>query len=113
MELRNIRVEVPTGPIVLVLALFCAIAIALVGWYAVSAGTPSRPSHGSVAANGGFPGPDARERNDAYAAALAAKVHESADGADRNAQLTYGELLSKFNDQSPDAQERNITISGR
>jgi hypothetical protein len=113
MELRNMRVEVPTGPIVLVVALLCAIAIALVGWYAVSASTPSRPPHGALAANGGFPGPDARERNAAYAAAQVAKAHESADGLDRNAQLTYAQMLAKFNDKSPDAQERNITISGR
>ncbi len=57
--------------------------------------------------------PDAAERNDIYSAALAARAHESADAVDRNAQLTYRQMLARFNDKSPDAQERNIALSGR
>lgn len=58
--------------------------------------------------------PDAAERNDIYAQAIAARERAlSPDAGDRNAQLAYRELLSKFNDQSPDAQERNIQLASR
>ena len=56
--------------------------------------------------------PDAIERNDIYSAAIAARAHQSADSVDRNAQLSYGQMLVRFNDLSPDAQERNIALSG-
>ena len=58
--------------------------------------------------------PDAVERNDIYAQAIAARERAlSPDATDRNAQAAYRDLLSKFNDQSPDAQERNIALIGR
>ena len=57
--------------------------------------------------------PDAMERNDVYSAALAAREHESADSTDRNALLTYGQMLVRFNDLTPDARDRNIALSGR
>lgn len=57
--------------------------------------------------------PDAIERNDVYSAALAAREHESADSGDRNARLTYGQMLVRFNDLTPDARDRNIALSGR
>jgi hypothetical protein len=57
--------------------------------------------------------PDAVERNDDYSAALAARARESADSSDRKAQLVYGQMLARFNDLSPDAQDRNIELSSR
>ena len=64
MELRQRLINVPTRPIVLLVALFCAIAIAIVGWYTLSATASPRVYNQTVNAAGGFPGPDARDRND-------------------------------------------------
>ena len=63
MEAGQKLVNVPIRPIVLLVALFCAIAIALVSWYALAAATPTRVSAGAVTSSGGFPGPDAQDRN--------------------------------------------------
>lgn len=63
MELRQRLINVPTRPIVLLAALFCAIAIALVGWYTLGATATPRVYNQTVNAAGGFPGPDARDRN--------------------------------------------------
>lgn len=96
MEARQKLVRVPARPVVLLVALLCAIAIALMGWYAVTASTPALPSTATVTSVGGFPGPDARERNQQLQ-----HVHDSSgaetvtpssglpgpDARDRNQQL--------------------------
>ena len=64
MELqRNLR-SLPTRPIVLMVAVLCALAIALTGWYALAVHAPHRETGGAMTYVGGFPGPDARDRND-------------------------------------------------
>ena len=63
---RNLR-TLPTRPIVLLVAVLCAIAIAITGWYAITVNAPHRVTGGAVTYVGGFPGPDARERNDRLA----------------------------------------------
>jgi hypothetical protein len=62
MEVRQKLTSVPIRPLVLMVALFCAIVIALAGWYALSVSTPVRVSPGALTSNGGFPGPAAREQ---------------------------------------------------
>jgi hypothetical protein len=62
MEVRQKLTNVPIRPIVLMVALFCAIVIALAGWYALAASSPTRVSPGAVTTSGGFPGPAAREQ---------------------------------------------------
>ena len=60
---RNLR-SLPTRPLVLMVAVFCALAIGLTGWYALAVNAPHRATGGVVTYVGGFPGPDARDRND-------------------------------------------------
>jgi hypothetical protein len=60
---RNLR-SLPTRPIVLLVAVLCALAIGLTGWYALAVNAPHRVTGGAVTYVGGFPGPDARDRNE-------------------------------------------------
>jgi len=45
-------------------AVLCALAIGLTGWYALVANAPHAVTGGAVTYVGGFPGPDARDRNE-------------------------------------------------
>lgn len=118
MDARN-RLVIPwsgskSSPVMAVVVLVVAlVAAVLFVSLMLSTRTTGSTQVGAAAVTRQQQAPDAVERNDVYSAALAARAHESADGGDRNAQLTYGQMLAMFNDQSPDSQERNIALSGR
>ena len=60
MELRQDLRWFPTRPIVLAMAILAVLALGLTAWYSLVS-TPA-PHPGIVTASG-FPGPDARDRN--------------------------------------------------
>jgi len=60
MELRQEIRRVPTGPVVVLMACLAVLALGLTSWF-VFAGSPA--THPAVVTTSGFPGPDARDRN--------------------------------------------------
>jgi hypothetical protein len=97
MEARNRFVMRQASSITVLLVLCVGVALAVffatVQHNAQTVSTSPRQNVSSVAPH--QQAPDAAERNDIYRQAI------------------YREMLARFNDQSPDAQARNIQLSGQ
>jgi hypothetical protein len=97
MQAKDPLVSRPTRPIKFVATFAVALAaalcgVALLGSVSHSSQTPKISAHAAMSSSPpDNQAPDAKERNDIYARALAAR----------------------YNNQSPDAQERNLRLSGR
>jgi hypothetical protein len=76
VELRQDMRRVSTRPFVWLMAFLAVLALGLTSWYVVASGTPSHT--GSVTTSG-FPGPDARDRN-----------QQLQQSHDQNPELTHG-----------------------
>jgi hypothetical protein len=93
MQAQDRFARLSTRPIAFGAAALVALALALLALVLFTAALRSAqpPTPRAQVAIAQQQGPDAQERNDAYARALA----------------------SRFDNQSPDAKERNIQLSGR
>ena len=116
MEARSRLIIGSVGSVTWLLLVAVAVALVLlVATIYLGAHSNAGSSHaGATAVAPHEQAPDAAERNDIYAQAIAARQGSlTSDAGDRNVELGYRELLSRFNDPSPDAQERNIQLISR